>query len=222
MYPDALAIGGYIKNAVNWKKGTLKNNNVFNYDGWNRTEPFRFRARRFFGLEPNTPPGFLPDFSHGRSIGFLPPSKKVYKVEQLMGGVASYKKSVFNTFSFSSYFDGYGLYEDVDFTVRLSKTGSLYVNSKAQLNHYHEESGRPNKFNYGKMVARNGWYVWRVKYPNPKLIARIKWNLTSLLLTLIRFSNIINTKNKKEAYTEALGRMYGWLTLIFNKPKIER
>jgi len=30
----------------------------------------------------------MPEFSHGRSVGFLPPSEKIYYVEQLMGGVS--------------------------------------------------------------------------------------------------------------------------------------
>jgi GT2 family glycosyltransferase len=88
---------------------------------------------------------------------------------------------------FSTYFEGYGLYEDADFTLRLSKIGKLYVNTNAQLGHFHDASGRPNKFLYGKMVVRNGWFVWRVKYPNPSFMARIKWNAIVLLLTFIRF-----------------------------------
>jgi GT2 family glycosyltransferase len=154
-------------------------------------------------------------------LGFIPPTDKIYQVEQLMGGVSSFKKSVFETFKFSTYFQGYGLYEDADFTLRVSKTGKLYFNTKAKLNHYHDSSGRPNQYNYGKMVVRNGWYVWRVKYPNPSLKARVKWNLTSFLLTLIRFSNTFTSSNGKEALTESLGRTVGWFSLIFNKPKIQ-
>jgi hypothetical protein len=73
------------------------------------------------------------------------------------------------------------------------------------------------------MVVRNGWYIWRVKYPKPTIKARLKWNLTSGLLTLIRFSNSIskNKKTRTEAFTEASGRVVGWFSLFFNKPKIE-
>ena len=113
------------------------------------------------------------------------------------------------------------MYEDADFTLRLSKTGKLYVNTKAQLGHFHDQSGRPNKYQYGKMVLRNGWYVWRVKFPNPSLKAKFKWNAIVLLLTVIRFSNIFTTKKRQEAFTESLGRFVGWLSLLYNKPKIE-
>ena len=136
-----------------------------------------------------------------------------------MGGVSSFRKSVFKTFQFSTYFEGYGLYEDADFTLRLSKTGKLYINTNAQLSHYHDPSGRPNRYKYGKMVVRNGWYVWRVKNPKPRLNARIKWHAITLLLTVIRFINIFTTSKRKEALTETMGRTAGWLSLFFDKPK---
>ena len=221
--PNALAVGGYITNEILWQKQNTTNDaNYFYYDGWQRKEPLRFKIRRLFGVLPDVPPGFMPTFSNGRSVSFLPPSGKIYPVEQIMGGVSSYKKDVFNHFSFSTYFEGYGLYEDADFSLRLAKTGKLYINTAAQLAHYHDASGRPNKFNYGKMVIRNGWYVWRVKYPNPTLKARFKWHVTAILLIKLRFLNVITTSKRKEAFTESLGRIVGWWSLIFNAPKIQR
>ena len=220
-FPEALGIGGYISNETNWTKTTLGYQakvNEFYYDGWKRKDGSRFVWRKKLGLDSNRPPGCLPEFSHGRSIGFLPPSGKIYEVEQLMGGVSSFRKAVFKEFQFSTYFEGYGLYEDADFTLRLSKVGKLYINTNAQLGHYHDASGRPNKYDYGKMVVRNGYYVWRVKYPNPSFKAKIKWHLITLLLTVIRFTNVATTSKRKEALTETLGRISGWFTLFFNPP----
>jgi GT2 family glycosyltransferase len=221
IFPDALGVGGYINNEGKWEKVPQNYKptiHEFAYDGWKQQDGSRFVMRKRFGLDSDTKPGFLPEFSNGRSISFLPPSGKIYEVEQLMGGVSSFKKSVFDSFAFSTYFEGYGLYEDADFTLRLSKTGKLYVNTKAQLGHYHDQSGRPNKYQYGKMVVRNGWYVWRIKHPKPSLKAKFKWNAIVLLLAFIRFSNIFTTKKKKEAFTESTGRMVGWLSLFINKP----
>ncbi|WP_439553972.1 glycosyltransferase family 2 protein [Flavobacterium macrobrachii] len=223
IFPNALGVGGYINNEVKWEKvlnDYQPNHNEFVFDGWKRKDGSRFIVRKKLGLDTNAQPGFLPEFSNGRSIGFLPPSGKIYEVEQLMGGVSSFKKSVFSSFQFSTYFQGYGLYEDADFTLRLSKNGKLYVNTNAQLGHFHDQSGRPNKFQYGKMVVRNGWYVWRVKYSNPSLKSKFKWHAIILLLTLIRLGNVFNTNKKKEAFTEALGRTAGWLSLFLNKPNI--
>ena len=224
LFPDALGAGGTIVNESSWEfagENYTPKITEFYYDGWKKKDGSRFVIRKKFGLDSDRLPGFMPDFSHGRSLGFIPPTDKIYKVEQLMGGVSSFKKSIFSTFKFSTYFEGYGLYEDADFTLRVSKVGALYLNTKAKLSHYHDSSGRPNQYNYGKMVVRNGWYVWRVKYPNPSIKARLKWNLTSFLLTLIRFCNTFTSSNKKEAFTESMGRIAGWFSLLFNKPKLQ-
>jgi GT2 family glycosyltransferase len=223
-YPDALGVGGYITNEVTWRKlavGEKINANQFAYDGWVRSDGARFVLRKKLGLDSNKPPAHMPEFSHGRSVSFLPPTDKTYPAEQFMGGVASYRKGTLETHKFSEYFEGYGLYEDADFTLRLSNAGTLYVNTGAQLEHHHDAAGRPNKYVYGKMVVRNGWYVWRVKHPKPSLKARLKWNAITILLLKIRWINVITTSKRKEAFTEALGRTVAWWQLLFNKPKIE-
>jgi glycosyltransferase involved in cell wall biosynthesis len=217
LHSDALGVGGYITNECRWEKVTenyIPNSNEFYYDGWKRKDGSRFVLRKKLGLDSDKPPCFLPEFSHGRSVSFLPPSGKIYEAEQLMGGVSSFRKSVFESIRFSTYFEGYSLYEDADFTLRLSKMGKLYINTNATLGHFHDDSGRPNQYEYGKMVVRNGWYIWRVKYPKPSFKARLKWNAIAFLLTFIRFSNIFTTRKRKEAFTESVGRIVGWFQIV--------
>jgi GT2 family glycosyltransferase len=224
-YPQALGVGGYIHNETQWAcvgENDQPTINEFYFEGWKRKDSSRFVLRKKLGLDSDCPPGFSTLFSHGRSVGFLPPSGKTYEVEQLMGGVSSFKKKVFETHQFSTYFEGYGLYEDADFCLRVAKTGKLYLNTAAKLNHYHAASGRPNQFHYGKMVVRNGWYVWRIKNPKPFFKDRWKWHAITLLLTFIRFSNTFTSNQRKAAFTEACGRTVGWWSLMFNKPKINK
>ncbi len=220
-YPNAGGVGGYIINEVNWRK--LKSNekstfNEYEIDGWVRNLGSRNVFRKKLGLLSDKPPCFMPQFGNGFSVGSLPPNDKTYQAAYFMGGVSSFKKEVVDTIQFSEYFVGYGLYEDLEYCLRVSKKHALYVNTGATLYHYHEAGGRPNKYAYGKMVVRNGWYVWRTKYPNPSLKARLKWNAIVLLLMTIRFTNVFTTKKRKEAFTEALGRKIGWLSLLFSKP----
>ncbi len=224
LYPAALGVGGYISNEDQWEfvgKDYQPNIKEYFYDGWKKKDGSRFVLRKKLGLDSNTKPGFLPEFSHGRSVSFLPPSDSIYEVEQLMGGVSSFKKEVFQSFQFSTYFEGYGLYEDADFTLRVSRKGKLYLNTAAKLGHYHDSSGRPNQYFYGKMVVRNGWYVWRVKHANPSIKAQFKWHTITLLLTFIRFSNAITSPKRKESFSEFLGRSVGWFSLFFNKPCVK-
>lgn len=220
--PEAVGVGGFITNEVEWtplESGEGKSANYFVYDGYYRSEGARYKLRAKLGLIEADAPGMMPSGSHGRPVGYLPPSGKIYPAELLMGCSMSFRKSVFGHSSFSTYFEGYGLYEDADFCLDVAKHGHQYVNTNARLAHYHEASGRPNHFKYGKMVVRNGWYVWRCKYPKPSLKQRFRWNATSFVLTMVRLSNAIKGNDRKAAFQESMGRFAGWGSLIFNKPK---
>lgn len=221
-YPNIGGVGGYILNEVSWKllrKGEKAKFTEYEIDGWVCSLSSRNIIRKKMGLLSNLQPCIMPEFSNGFSVSNLPPSDEVYNVEYFMGGVSSFKKEVVDTIKFSEYFEGYGLYEDLEYCLRVSKKYKLLVNTGAKLYHYHEEGGRPNRYTYGKMVIRNGWYVWRTKYNHPSIKARFKWNAIALLLTIIRFTNVVNTSKRKEAFTEAIGRTVGWFSLLISKPR---
>jgi GT2 family glycosyltransferase len=214
-------VGGVAINENNWKP-ILANKNYnkkkfFSLDGFVYKEGQRNVVRNYLGLQSNLAPGKMPNYSHGRTCGF-PLNNKIYEVDLLIGMSMSFRKKVVDHIKFSSYFEGYGLYEDADFSIRALQFGKNVINTKVQLSHFHNPSGRPNQYQYGKMVVRNGWYVWRVKNPNPQIIDFLKWHAITILLTLIRFSNIFTTPKRKESFTEALGRTVGWWSLIFSKP----
>lgn len=222
-HPEALGVGGYIIEDTKWEWVGEDYNppiNEFYFDEWKIQDSSRFILRKKLGLDSDCPPGYSSMSSHGRSVGFLPPSGKIYPVEMLMGGVSSFRKETVEKNKFSEYFEGYGLYEDADFCLRVAKEGILYLNTSAKLYHYHESAGRPDQYQYGKMVVRNGWYVWRTKNPKPTFREQYKWHAITLLLIMIRFTNAVTSSQKKAAFTEALGRTIGWWSLWISKPKI--
>ena len=217
-----VGVGGCTTNEIQWypfTEGMVCTKKIFCMDGFFRNESLRYRMRKLFNLVPSTQPGIKSKYSHERPVAFLPPSGKHYEVDFMMGGIASFKQSLFKEISFSHYFEGYGLYEDKDFTLRASKIGKLIVNTDAKLEHLHDPNGRPNKFYYGKMVIRNGWYVWRVACDTPGIKGILQWYSNALLLIAIRFTNIITGPNRIEALTETSGRIYGLLTLLVSKPR---
>lgn len=222
LQPDAIAVGGAIVDEEVWRE-TSENYKLkfdeFVKDTYVRKLGSRNVLRKRLGLLSDKPPGFMPEFSHGFSTGFLPPSGKIYPVEFFMGGVSSYRKALFEKVNFSQYFEGYGLYEDMDFCLRASKLGSLYVNTSARVLHLHHESGRPDYCKYGRMVVRNGYYVWKLKYPNVKLKSRIKWYLITILLAVIRLKNGL-FDGEKIAVDDFQGRMKALFTLWSQRSKL--
>ena len=220
-----IGVGGVAINESKWKpreKDVFYNKNKYYlFEGYVYKEGLRNVVRNYLGLTPNEGSGKMPNYSHGRTSGF-PITGKTYEVDLLIGMSMAFRKSVLDKIKFSKYFEGYGLYEDADFSLRALEFGKNVINTKAQLSHFHAASGRPNQYKYGKMVVRNGWYVWHVKNQKPNFRDRFKWNTITLLLTLIKFSNALTANNKKVAFSEALGRTVGWWSLLFNKPELER
>lgn len=221
-YKDITGVGGVAINENNWKlkeiRGRYNSKKYYTFEGFVYRESQRNILRNYLGLQSNLGPGKMPNYSHGRTCGF-PLNDKIYHVDLLIGMSMAFRKNVVDEINFSTYFEGYGLYEDCDFSIRALSFGRNVINTSVQLSHFHSPSGRPNQYNYGKMVVRNGWYVWRVKNPKPKFIDRFKWNAITLLLILIRFLNIFTTSSSKNALTETAGRMIGWFSLFFSKPK---
>lgn len=222
--PAVAGVGGVAINENKWKlaEESVKYNEkrYAQLDGFVYKEGQRNVVRNYLGLQSNLGPGRMPKFSHGKTCGF-PLNGKTYEVDLLIGMSFAFRKTVVDSIRFSSYFEGYGLYEDADFSIRALRFGKNVINTKVQLSHFHHPSGRPNQYKYGKMVVRNGWYVWRVKNPNPRLNASLKWHAITIVLTLIRFMNIVTTSKRKEALTEALGRTVGWWSLLVNKPYLK-
>ncbi|WP_196830373.1 glycosyltransferase family 2 protein [Flavobacterium sp. CG_9.1] len=222
--PTVTGVGGIALNENGW---SVSNPNVkydkyryFQLEGYVYKEGQRNVFRNYLGLQSNLGPGRMPKYSHGKTCGF-PLNGKINEVDLLIGMSFAFHKKVFDSIRFSTYFEGYGLYEDADFSIRALAFGKNIINTNLQLYHYHDASGRPNQYQYGKMVVRNGWYVWRTKNPKPSLEAQLKWHAITILLTLIRFSNTFTTSKRMEAFSEAMGRTVGWWSLWVTKPKVK-
>lgn len=223
---DVIGCDGLITNECYWqpiKPGTSIPAFSQQLDGFFLPLSPRDRFRAVLGLFPlKLQPGKIPRYGHGKSS--LPPTGKRYEVDHIMGGITAYRKYIFQHLQFSTFFEGYGLYEDYDFSVRASRYGKLITNTAARIAHHHDDSGRPNTYTFGKMVVRNGWYVWRLKHPHPEAINIVKWHVITLLLTVLRLSNTLTTNSlhRKQAWGDFRGRVSAWLQLVSSKPSLPR
>lgn len=216
-------VGGVAINENRWIKDNYKTKNNYNIqiDGYKVGLSKRHTLRKILGLLSNSPPNVMPKFSHGNTQSY-PLTGKNYEVELLVGMSMSFRSNVVLNQKFSEYFEGYGLYEDADYSIRALKFGKNVIATSVKLKHHHHPSGRPNQFQYGQMVVKNGWYVWRQRWPKPGLKNIFKWHCTTLLLAFLRFLNTFTTSQRQQALTESLGRFWAWLKLWFVKPKIQR
>lgn len=218
---DALGIGGYITGEKQWYRSTNETNpslGVYRYGVWECREDYRWRLRKLLGLESPFPPGWMSRFGYGRTTSFLPPDGNDHRVELLRGCAFALRREVFERHLFSKYFEGYGLGEDYEFSLRVSFDGNLYVCTRAQLAHKHAPSGRPNRFHYGVMIPRNGWFIWRRRWPHPSFTDYIGWWSVNFLMTGCRIGDVVRGPRRRQALSEVLGRTWGMFSLLWNKP----
>lgn len=217
-HPEAVGVGGFVE-GVPWRpagEGAAPLS-AFRIAGWERREDLRWRLRRVLGLAPSAPPGWVPPSGHGRPVGFLPPDGEDHPVESVLGCAMAWRRWVFEQLRFSAYFEGYGLYEDLDFCVRAARLGPVVLCTRARLRHEHAPAGRPGAFRYGVMVVRNGWFVWRRRWPQPGLTDRAHWWATTLVLAGCRLAG-----GSQVALLEALGRLWAMPGVLLRPPREER
>ena len=147
-------------------------------------------------------------------MSFVPPGRRPVDVDCIMGGASAWRRTLFERVQFSPWFDGYGLYEDQDFSIRASRHGALVLCPSARLAHLHEPTARPRAAHYGRMVVRNGWRVWRTGNPDPRPATRLRWWLVTLLLLLVRASNGITGPSRRAALAETWGRVRGVVEVL--------
>ena len=146
--PAVSGVGGVAINENKWTKiipdKVYPKKHYLLSAGYVYKEGQRNVVRNYLGLQSNLGPGMMPEYSHGKTCGF-PLNGKIHNVDLLIGLSFAFRKKTVDSISFSSYFEGYGLYEDADFSIRALAFGANVINTKVQLNHFHHRSGRPNQ-----------------------------------------------------------------------------
>ena len=177
-------------------------------DGWGRIWPLRYKLRKALGLmNSSDQPGKVTSYMHARDM--LPPSGKVYSVDHLVGCTMSFRINHIEKQYFSEFFHGYGHYEDFDFSFRCKEAGwELLIDTSVHLRHYHSPQGRPNRFNYGRMVIRNGKYIWKKVNKNPGFKDRLKWFAISILNIVLPILSSRTTLEFQQNISDGLGRIY--------------
>jgi len=113
---------------------------------------------------------------------------------------------------FDSRLFGQSLGEDVLFSLKASRLGSLFVNLNTHLEHTESDAGRPNQFEFYRMWVRNRYFIVcelvEKKY-------HIDFHWCNLGKSIILFASII--KNPSKSISGLAGLTFGYFDLIRRK-----
>jgi hypothetical protein len=108
--------------------------------------------------------GLLPGaYEEGRALPFgiclplssLAPFEGLRRSDWLPGGASAWRSTVFHHHQFSLFFSDYGLAEDKEFSMRVSRNHILAICGDAKLRHLQVHGGRPHGFLMGYHHVRN-------------------------------------------------------------------
>lgn len=112
------------------------------------------------------PSGFFTEYGvSGHQI------KEIKKVDFLMGGVMSFRREIFNEFTFNEKYNEYGAGEDKDFSYKVAQKYDIKVNPKARLYHMEVAHMKPDDMKITRMFLighylffkdylKKGWWSW--------------------------------------------------------------
>lgn len=122
-------------------------------------------------------------------------------------GCAMYRSRLFEELSFDESLTGYGLSEDVDFSMRASKYGALMVDPCALLDHRRSPNERLDVRAFERVSARNRHWLMRRHRPGTRSSLAYWWSM--LGLSILYVSRMRHEDEAKSAIERFRGLLEG-------------
>src|SRR5256885_74701 len=139
------------------------------------------------GVVPNLEPGRYHPSGMSTPWSFLPPTDEVVAGDWLRGCAMMWQTAPARACRFYEGFGGYAQGEDLDFSLRMRKQGTLVVAGRARALHLHASGGRPAPFRHGYMEIWNRYEIHRrdrgYRSGGDRIRFAYAWTLDTLLLT---------------------------------------
>lgn len=125
-----------------------------------RTPGWGWQLKRRIGIIETDQPGRL--LACGETTPLPVPGKgQLVPVDYLPGGLTAWRRSIFNDYRYSQFFESYGLGEDKYFSGCVSLRYRLFVSGELAAYHYHVPGNRPDAFRLGYTNVVNHCFIMR-------------------------------------------------------------
>ena len=181
----------------------------------------RWQLRFLLGIVPRIEPMiYYPSGTHvPRSL--LKPFSGVRRVDVLPGCAWTFRREVFDTERFSSFFDGYSQGEDLEMSLRVGRRWELLCCGDARILHLPAGHGRPASYTRGLMEMRNRYFVWKRHTPHPALKYVVSFWLDTALLVGMDIAWYTARPWRLRPLGHALGTVCEMFRCLVNPPRFE-
>ena len=215
---DVLLDPGYVAGIMEIFEGDLERR-VGGVTGVLRTSyrPGVLLFLRFFGLDARMPGAVLPS---GKGV-LVREGDISYPVEVqwLSGCNMSYRREVFDTFSFDKRLGSYGWGEDRDFSYRVSKEHKLVATPAAALVHLENPGGRIHPRRFGFMETNYLYRFFAKNMPKrPMNWLALGWAMLGIVIKNILLAVIVT--NRSATLAQLGGNLQGLYAILTRKDAV--
>lgn len=185
---------------------------------WGKPIDRFWRIRKHLGLLPREyQSGRILPYGIALPLSTLQPFEGLFEVDWLPGGVTAWRREVFERYRYSTFFEGYGLAEDKQFSIRVSRSEKLAICGSAGLYHLKYPGGRPNHFLMGYYHVHNHLYLLATCFPEREWWRHYQQLWYWMVEVLLKISSVFFFGRFTEQFKTAFGMLWGITTHLFPK-----
>jgi len=185
--------------------------------------PLVWRLRKWLRVVSDLRPGTYSRSGISIPWAFLPRTETgLVEGEWLPGGVTMWRTAPAREIRFNEGFEGYGIGEDLDFSLRIRAKGTLAVAGPARLSHYPAAGGRLEAYEMGYTSVRNWYDIHRRCLSHRTRADAAHFVYAFWTDALIQFLALLKGQNLQTRWQYLRGRLRFLVELLLGRHRVGR
>ena len=185
--------------------------------------PLVWRLRKWLRVVSDLRPGTYSRSGISIPWAFLPRTETgLVEGDWLPGGVTMWRTAPAREMRFNEGFEGYGIGEDLDFSLRIRAKGTLAVAGPARLSHYPAAGGRLEAYEMGYTSVRNWYDIHRRCLSHRTRADAAHFVYAFWTDALIQFLALLKGQNLQTRWQYLRGRLRFLVELLLGRHRVGR
>ena len=185
--------------------------------------PLVWRLRKWLRVVSDLRPGTYSRSGISIPWAFLPRTETgLVEGDWLPGGVTMWRTAPAREIRFNEGFEGYGIGEDLDFSLRIRAKGTLAVAGPARLSHYPAAGGRLEAYEMGYTSVRNWYDIHRRCLSHRTRADAAHFVYAFWTDALIQFLALLKGQNLQTRWQYLRGRLRFLVELLLGRHRVGR
>lgn len=182
-----------------------------------------WRLRKWLRIVSDLRPGTYSRSGISIPWDFLPHTETgLVEGDWLPGGATMWRTAAAREMHFNEGLEGYGIGEDLDFSLRMRVEGALAVAGRARLSHHQAAGGRPDAYEMGYTRVRNLYDIHRRCLSNRTRADAAHFVYAFCTDALIQFLGLLRGQNRQTRWQFLRGQLRFLVELFRGRHRVGR